>query len=419
MSHTPRTRTVLSCTVLVAALGAGLSACGGDARGNSLTARPYDAAGHVTFNTAGAERVNPDKPLEVTVKGKDSRITDVTAADGLGRQVAGELSADGTRWHSTGPLAAAADYTVRVATENKDGAPGLKTLRFHTADAGKNRLKVTFGPKTGTYGVGQPITAELSAPVKDKAARAVVERSLKVESSQDVEGSWYWVDSKELHYRPRTYWPAHSKVNVSAHLDGVKVTDTLRGGEAKPLSLSFGDRIEALVDSGSHHMTVRKNGEEIKTLPVTTGKPGFSTRNGIKVILGKESFVRMRSGSVGIAAGSSESYDLPVYWATRVTWSGEYVHAAPWSVGSQGSANTSHGCVGMSTGNAHWFFDTVREGDIVRVVNSGGEQMAPFGNGFGDWNLSWAKWREGSAVTGSGHNTAPGGVEQARLRPQL
>jgi lipoprotein-anchoring transpeptidase ErfK/SrfK len=163
-------------------------------------------------------------------------------------------------------------------------------------------------------------------------------------------------------------------------------------------------------------MTVYKNGKEINSIPVTTGKPGFETRNGVKVVLGKEYFVRMRSTSIGIAAGSSESYDLPVYYATRVTWSGEYVHAAPWSVGSQGYANVSHGCTGMSTGNAAWFFQNVREGDVVKVINSYGSTMEPFGNGFGDWNLTWKKWREGSALT-TGKPEAPKPEETARLRP--
>ncbi|MGW9039654.1 L,D-transpeptidase, partial [Streptomyces sp. NPDC055721] len=167
------------------------------------------------------------------------------------------------------------------------------------------------------------------------------------------------------------------------------------------------------------YMTVRRNGEVINTIPVTTGKPGFSTRNGIKVVLGKEYYVRMRGTSVGIAEGSSESYDLPVYYATRVTWSGEYVHAAPWSVGSQGVANVSHGCVGMSTGNAAWFYETVRPGDIVRTVNSFGDTMDTFGNGFGDWNMPWDKWRKGSAlVEQSGDPTATEDAK-ARLRPSI
>lgn len=417
MNHTPRFRTVLGCTLLVLSLGAVATGCGGP-DGHPLSGKPYDAADQVSLNAPkGDAKANPDKPLEVVAKGGDARITDVTVTDAAGHHLAGELAADGARWRSTAPMAAGARYKVKVATEDEDGAPGSRTLDFETSPVKRN-LSVTFGPKAGKYGVGQPITAELSAPVKDREERAVVERGLKVRSSPAAEGSWHWVDDKKLHFRPKEYWPANASVSVSSTLDGIKVGNKLYGGPVKPLKITTGDRLEAVADAGTHHMTVLRNGEEINTIPVTTGKPGFSTRNGTKVILEKQQFVRMRGTSVGIAAGSSEGYDLPVYWATRVTWSGEYVHAAPWSVGSQGSANVSHGCVGMSTDNAEWFFNTVREGDIVKVVNSGGEDMDPFGNGFGDWNLDWAKWRQGSALVGP---TKDGGgpVEAARLRPQV
>ncbi|MFF7646401.1 Ig-like domain-containing protein [Streptomyces canus] len=418
MNHAPRTRTVVSCTLLVIALGASASACGSD--GNPLAATPYDAADQIAFNapTGDGKKADPDKPLEVTAEDDDGRITDVTATDATGRRVAGELSTDGTRWHSTSPLAANAHYTVRVSTEDDDGAPGRKVLDFDTSrPLGKKRLNVSFGPKSGTYGVGQPITAKLDRPVKDKAQRAVVERALRVDSTPAAPGAWHWVDDKELHYRPKEYWPAHATIQVRSDLEGIKIGDRLWGGKAKPLKLTTGDRIIAVTDASSHSMTVYKNDEAIKELPVTTGKPGFDTRNGVKVVLGKEYFVRMRGTSIGIAEGSSDSYDLPVYYATRVTWSGEYVHAAPWSVGSQGYANVSHGCTGMSTSNAEWFFNTVHEGDVVKVVNSDGHTMEPFGNGFGDWNLDWKKWRDGSALA-SGTPDGPTPAEMARLRPE-
>ncbi|MDN0194706.1 Ig-like domain-containing protein [Streptomyces sp. S.PNR 29] len=418
MSHTPQTRTVVGCTLLVIALGVGVTGCGGD--DHPLAAEPYDAADQVSFNgpTGAGQKADPDKPLEVVAEGSDGRITDVTAVDATGRYVAGELSADGSRWHSTSPLAADARYTVRVSTENEDGAPGRKVLTFVTGrPVTTKRLNVTFGPKAGTYGVGQPVTAELSEPIKDRAQRAVVERALKVDSTPATEGAWHWVDDKKLHYRPKEYWPAHATVQAHSNLSGIKIGDRFWGGTAKPLKISTGDQVIAVTDAAAHTMKFYKNGEEIKTIPVTTGKPGFETRNGVKVVLGKERYVRMRSSTVGIAEGSSESYDLPVYFATRVTWSGEYVHAAPWSVGSQGSANVSHGCTGMSTDNAQWFFDNVREGDIVQVVNSGGATMDPFGNGFGDWNLDWTKWREGSALT-AGAPQGPSPADGARLRPQ-
>ncbi|CAM5416384.1 L,D-transpeptidase OS=Streptomyces fumanus OX=67302 GN=GCM10018772_68500 PE=4 SV=1 [Streptomyces fumanus] len=162
-------------------------------------------------------------------------------------------------------------------------------------------------------------------------------------------------------------------------------------------------------------MTVYRNGEEIKEIPVTTGKPGFETRNGVKVVLGKEAFVRMAQHHRRHRRGLLQAYDLPVHWATPGDLERRDVHAAS-SVGSQGSANVSHGCTGMSTENAEWFFDTVREGDLVEVVNSFGDTMETFGNGFGDWNLDWDKWRTGSAVLGGGVD-APRAEDASRLRP--
>ncbi|MFI9149167.1 Ig-like domain-containing protein [Streptomyces sp. NPDC053367] len=416
MSTSPRI--VAGCILLVMSLGPALAACGAD--GNPLSAAPYDAADQVSFNApeGDGKKADPDKPLEITAEDDDGRITDVTAVDAAGRHVAGELSADGTRWHSTSPLAANARYTVRVSTEDEDGAPGRKVVTFDTGKPRtQKRLDVTFGPRTGQYGVGQPITAELSKPVRDRAQRAVVERALKVDSVPYAAGAWHWVDDQKLHYRPKDYWPAHATIRVRSNLEGIKISDRLWGGSAKPVTLTTGDSVIAVTDAASHYMTVYKNGKEIKSLPVTTGKPGFETRNGVKVVLGKEYYVRMRGTSIGIAEGSAESYDLPVYYATRVTWSGEYVHAAPWSVGSQGYANVSHGCTGMSTGNAQWFFEHVREGDVVKVVNSGGHTMESFGNGFGDWNVPWEKWREGSALLGEGTSAGQTQEEVARLRP--
>jgi hypothetical protein len=256
MNHIPRTRTVVSCTLLVIALGAGGTACSGG--GNPLTDKPYDASDQISFNgpTGEGKKADPDKPLEVTAEDGDGRITDVVAMDATGRYVTGELSADGTRWHSTSPLAADAHYTVRVSTEDEDGAPGRKVLSFDTSKpTTKKRLKVTFGPDSGTYGVGQPVTAKLDQPVKDKAQRAVVERALRVDSVPAVQGAWYWVDDKELHYRPKDYWPAHATVSVRSDLAGVKIGDRLWGEKSKPLKLSIGDRVVAVTDAASHSLT--------------------------------------------------------------------------------------------------------------------------------------------------------------------
>jgi hypothetical protein len=80
----------------------------------------------------------------------------------------------------------------------------------------------------------------------------------------------------------------------------------------------------------------------------------------------------------------------------RVTYSGEFVHAAPWSVGYQGSANVSHGCVGMSTANAAWLYNLTHRGDIVDV--SGSSRHMTLTNGYGDWTESFAQYKKGSAL---------------------
>ncbi len=398
----------------MAALGASATGCGSES--HPLSAKPYDAAGQIAFNgPAGSKKADPDKPLEVTAQGRGSRITDVTARDSLGRYVAGELAADGSRWHTTKPLAAGAAYTVRVSTEDEDGAPGRKVLTFETRQAAeKARVDVTFGPGSGEYGVGIPITAKLSRPVKDKKARALIERSLQVRSEPATTGSWHWFEDDKLHYRPKDYWPTEAKIHVTSHLEGVKLGERLWGGEGKPLKLTTGSKLEAVVDAGAHHMTVYRNGEKIKSVPVTTGMPGWETRNGTKIVLDKSYVVRMTSSAIGAA----EFYDKQVYYSTRLTDSGEYVHAAPWSAGSHGWANVSHGCVGMSTSNAAWFYGIVQPGDIVRTVNSYGEDMPTYGNGLGDWNMEWKDWREGSVVN-AGLREGRSPHDEARLRPRV
>ncbi|MFD3722984.1 Ig-like domain-containing protein [Streptomyces sp. NPDC058674] len=358
-------------------------------------------------------------PLEIGLA-DPGRLTDVTVRDGHGRHLAGELTHEGRRWLNAEPLRAGEAYTLQVGAQDAAGAPVGATLHFRTAPpAAGSRLTVAFGPRPGTYGAGTIVTAALSHPVPagDPLARARLEQALQVTSEPRVEGAWHWVDDSTLHFRPRTYWPAHTVVRVRSGLDGVQVGEGEYGGPSAGLQFTIGDRIEAVTDAAAHEMTVRRNGRVLRTIPVTTGKEGFRTRSGVKVVLRKEHKVRMRGDSIGIKRGTKEFYDLPVFYATRVTWSGEYVHAAPWSVEAQGEENVSHGCTGMSTEDAAWFFGTVREGDIVEVVNSGGEKMAPFDNGFGDWNVDWRTWLAGSALAAVDARPQEDRLSPARLHP--
>ncbi|MFD5465427.1 Ig-like domain-containing protein [Kitasatospora sp. NPDC127059] len=404
---------------LALAVLAPLAAC---SSGDDQPAGPHriDAAPLVHLSAEG--KVDPSKPVTVTAVA-GSRLTDVTVVGPDGRVVAGRLADDQHSWQTTGRLKAGTAYAVRISADDGRNGRGDTTQNFSTM-AAQRLLGVKLGPDSsgsGVYGVGQPLTAQLSEAVKDPQARQEVERALTVASQPAVTGAWYWVDDKNLHFRPEEYWPAGTTVSLAFDGTGSRISDGLYGGDRSSLRLRIGDRVESVVDAAAHALTLKRDGEVVRTIPVTTGKPGFDTRNGIKVVLGQERSVRMNGETIGIAAGSSEAYDLDVLWATRVTWSGEYVHAAPWSVGSQGYENVSHGCTGMSTDNAKWFYDNTRIGDLVTVVNSRGATMEPFGNGFGDWNVSWTDWVKHSALGQPFSTTVPAGQAPASgmTRPEL
>ncbi len=229
------------------------------------------------------------------------------------------------------------------------------------------------------------------------ANRAAVEAALTVEATPAVEGSWAWMSGTELHWRPRDFWAPGTTVTVRTALIGVDAGEGIWGGEERSISFNIGAARVHTVDIASHQMTVTENGAVVRTIPITTGEPGYDTRSGTKVIMSKERNRIMDSATVDIPAGSPDAYRLNVEYAMRVTNSGEFIHAAPWSVGSQGVRNVSHGCTGMSTANAAWFYDFTRKGDVVRYVNAnrGGVEL---GNGWADWNLSWDNWTGRSAL---------------------
>jgi lipoprotein-anchoring transpeptidase ErfK/SrfK len=147
------------------------------------------------------------------------------------------------------------------------------------------------------------------------------------------------------------------------------------------------------VDVNRHTMTVRRNGQVIRVIPVTTGKPGLLTRNGVKVIMSREASVRMDAATTGTDPKDPNYYNVLVHWAMRLTYSGEFLHAAPWSVAQQGKANVSHGCTGMSDANAKWMFDHSRVGDVV--VFTGSPRPLEWGNGYTAWNESFTAWSSG------------------------
>ncbi len=335
---------------------------------------------------AGSAEVRPGQPVRVqAVVGK---LTGVTVLDAAGGELPGALAADGSTWVSTAGTQFSGQYTVRAAAVDPNGVGKWTEGSFATI-APTARASARISPRAGAnVGVGMPVMVTLTATPGDRKA---VEAALSVATSPRVDGSWRWVSKRELHWRPASFWAPGTEVTVNADLDMLDLGEGVWGEGKASSSYSIGSATVSTVDIANHTMTVTQNGAVLRTIPITTGKPGFDTRGGTKVIMGKERTRIMDSDTVDIPENSSEGYRLEVEYAMRLTNSGEFLHAAPWSVAKQGVANVSHGCTGMSNDNAAWLFSVSKIGDVVQYVN--GSRKLESGNGWTDWNIPYDAWR--------------------------
>jgi len=379
--------------VLLAGCSSGGGGGGKDDTQSASNSKPSQVAAtpaaQIQFLPAnGAAGARPDQPVTVKVTG--GTLTQVTVTGNDGRPVAGQLSADGLTWTSSGAMFPNMRYTVSAAAKNKDDKASTASSAFTTLKPTKT-VYTTVTPSDGwTVGVGMPVIVNFSKPVKDRAAAL---KGLKVTATPSTEGGWRWFSSDQVQWRPKQYWKTGTKVTVTSALRNVEVAPGVWGKNTRVTSFQVGSAMISTVDMSRHTLTVRQNGKVLRVIPVTTGKPGFATREGVKVIMSRETTHHMDAATTGIKKGDPEYYNLDVKYAMRVTNTGEFFHAAGWSVASQGRANVSHGCTGMSPANAKWLFDHSKVGDVAVYV--GGKRPLEWGNGITVWNMSYNRWLAG------------------------
>jgi lipoprotein-anchoring transpeptidase ErfK/SrfK len=210
---------------------------------------------------------------------------------------------------------------------------------------------VDVQPAAGaTVGVAHPVVLTFAGPV---ANRTGFEQTIKFSSPATPSGSFTWLNDRVLQWNPAGFWPAHSTITMTA-------------GGAKT-SFQTGAAVMGVADISAHTFTVSSDGEVLREMPASMGKPRFPTPQGTFSVLRKEAVVVMDSRTIGIPLDDPEGYKLTVENAVRITNGGVYVHSAPWSTGSQGYANVSHGCINLGPDNAAWYFDMVSVGDPVIV----------------------------------------------------
>lgn len=392
-----RGRTAASIA-LAALLGLGITGCSvvnrpsppmsGLPTSSARAATSPEAVSLVVSPEDGARKVRPDVVVKVTANG--GPITHVTVSAEDGTEVPGTLSADGRVWQALGRLSPSRDYTVSASGGAPRGAAVTVTTRFSTLRPAQH-ASASLQPADGrVVGIGMPVVLTFARPVRHRPS---VEAALSVAALPKTEGAWRWVNARQLQWRPKTFWRPGTRVRVVADLRGVEIAPGTWGTRSRSARFTVGSAMVSTVDLRAHTMTVRRGGKVLRVIPVTNGMPGLESRAGIKVIISRETSRRMDAATTGVPPGSPDYYNRVVQYAMRLTWSGEFIHAAPWSVASQGKANVSHGCTGMSTDDARWLFEQSKAGDVVEFVH--GSRPLEDGNGYTAWNVPFSRWATG------------------------
>jgi len=366
----------------------------GDGKGkDSDTAQSKQSVAVVSIAPKdGAKSVDTSGALKVSAaKGK---LTTVEVKDTKGEAVAGKIAADGASWTPDTHLAASTRYTVHAVAKDSEGRQAAEDSSFTTLTP-KNTFIGTFTPEDGsTVGVGMPFSIRFTRGIThpQDVEKAI---SITTEPAVDIEGHWFGND--RLDFRPEQYWKSGTKVTVKLDLNGVEGRSGVYGSQAKTVKFTIGRNQVSYVDAKKHTMKVTQDGKVIKTIPVTTGKPGYDTWNGQMVMSQKLTETRMNSETVGYGS----EYDIKdVPHAIRLTDSGTFAHGNYWGGGAFGNYNASHGCIGLrdvrggydGSTPAAWFFSHSIIGDVVVVKHSNDATVDP-ANGLNGWNMSWEKWK--------------------------
>lgn len=339
----------------------------------------------------GSKKHNPYEPVKVTSAGKG--LKSVTMSNEAGYVVAEKLSADGNTWTSAETLGYNRTYTV-VAEDNN----GQKnTVKFSTPTMNAQTTAALSPLEGSEVGVGQTIATRFEVPVADRKA---AQDAIEIVTTPHVDAAFYWVNNYEVRWRPQYYWEPGTKVEVKVKLKGVDLGNGVFGSADNSTTFTIGDRVVAIVDDYTKSMEVWRNKKLLRTIPVSLGTDGgrWATPNGRYIIGDQHEQLLMDSSTFGYSVEEG-GYKTMVNYATQMSYSGIYVHGAPWSEWAQGNTNTSHGCVNVTDSAAKWFMENTKRGDIVRVKNTTGPTLSPL-DGLGDWNMSWEKWSAGNADEG-------------------
>ena len=392
-------RAVLGATAGALAL-TGLAACSKDGDSNTPGAiQSQSPAGPPVALEPAANSTGLPVSSEIvaTVEGGEVMAVTLTSADG--KTVDGKFRPDKSSWVPNDPLEYTTTYTATVTAKGETGGETTATTTFTTMESPKKRVGATlWNADDAVYGVAMPIMVAFKDGYKiDEDNRAAIEKRLFVESEPHQMGAWRWASGNQLEYRPKEYWQPGTKIKVRVGFGGHPFGDGDFGAVDITGEFSITDvKRELIVENKDKTMKAYEDGEEKKSMPVSLGKASRPSFWGTMIIMEKLRKTVFDSSTYGLPTDDPEGYRTDIEFAERMTWDGQFIHSAPWSVNDQGKRNVSHGCVNVSRANAEWVYNWTEIGDPIEVKDT--EQEVADGNGWTCWNMSWEDFLKKSAL---------------------
>lgn len=375
-------------TVLSVLVGLSLcvSSCGqGDVAQNSADNNTADVQVKeeptVINIESGGKDLNSIFPLDnitLTSNKNDLQVSMVNTLDGT--EVQGK--SDGNVWTKQDALQYDTSYHISASSGDTTKEYDVYVPKPLTAEP------TVRTPNGETVGVGQTVAVVFDAPVADKA---LAEKGISIKTTPHVDGAFRWVNDREVRWRPAEFFAPGTKISIDVNNYGQYLGNDIFGGTPTHSEYGIGDARITTIDNATKTVTVTHNGDVVKSFPISLGKPSAPTNNGIYIVGDRNPSMIMDSSTYGVPINSAEGYKLEVNYATQLSYSGIYLHSAPWAMWALGSVNQSHGCINASPEDAKWFMDNSQRGDIVIVKNADGPQL-PVDDGLGDWNSTLDVW---------------------------
>jgi len=354
---------------------------------------PAEPAAKVTASPAfGSKSISPSKGVQIKVSG--GTITDLVLTNPDGKEIEGTLNDKKTAWKLDEVLGYGKTYTATGTAVNSEGLKTTISGKFTTVDPGTTvRTTITPGDDA-VVGVATPVVVSFGVEPADRAA---IEKSVSITTSPEVEGAWAWIQHDgglwALDWRPKEYWPANTDVHVEVKVYGKDFGGGNWGGDDLTSDFKIGRNQVTKADVNSHELKVYRDGKLYAQYDASYGRGtdyDTTTRSGIHVVTDMFKDKLMSNPKYGYT-------NVLEHYAVRISNNGEFIHANPGTVDSQGNTNVSHGCVNLSLEHAQQFMESSLYGDPVEVTGTDVPLSASDGDVY-DWTYSWDQWQTFSAL---------------------